>query len=112
MPYDRRTFLRLAGLGLGAATAPALLGGCAKRTRTKDSPEFWKVGNFRPVDQETTTTNLRVEGSIPPELSGLYVRNGPNAWQGSSEHFFLGDGMLHGVRLEQGKAQWYRARYV
>lgn len=112
MKCDRRTFLRAAGLGLSAASFPALLAGCAKRTTTKDSPEFWKVGNFRPIAEETAATNLPVEGHIPPELSGLYVRNGPNAWQGSTEHFFLGDGMLHGVRLEQGQAQWYRGRYV
>ena len=112
MSCDRRRFLQLAGLGLGAATVSSMLGGCAKRSTTKESPEFWKVGNFLPVDRETAATNLRVEGAIPPELNGLYVRNGPNAWQGSTGHFFLGDGMLHGVRLEQGRAQWYRARYV
>jgi carotenoid cleavage dioxygenase len=29
-----------------------------------------------------------------------------------SEHPFLGDGMVHGVRLRDGKAEWYRNRYV
>ena len=42
-----------------------------------------------------------VEGAIPPDLNGLSVRNGPNAWQGSTEHFFLVDGMLHGVRVPE-----------
>ena len=30
----------------------------------------------------------------------------------TSPHWFLGNGMLHGVRLENGRAVWYRNRYV
>jgi len=40
------------------------------------------------------------------------VRNGSNSSTGPAEHFFGGDGMLHGVRLENGRASWYRNRYV
>ena len=29
-----------------------------------------------------------------------------------SAHWFLGDGMLHGVELRDGQARWYRNRYV
>jgi carotenoid cleavage dioxygenase len=53
-----------------------------------------------------------VTGAIPPELSGLYVRNGSNPVTGDSSMWFFGDGMGHGVRLEGGKAVWYRNRYV
>ena len=74
--------------------------------------KFWQNGNFRPVSEEVTETQLRVEGTIPPELSGLYVRNGTNSSTGVAEHFFGGDGMIHGVRLENGQAKWYRNRYV
>jgi carotenoid cleavage dioxygenase-like enzyme len=45
-------------------------------------------------------------------LSGLYVRNGSNPKADDSRHWFLGDGMLHGVRLQGGRAQWYRNRYI
>src|SRR5581483_2085995 len=45
-------------------------------------------------------------------LRGLYVRNGPNPHTGTSPHWFLGDGMLHGVALRDGRALWYRNRYV
>src|SRR5690606_10877452 len=45
-------------------------------------------------------------------LSGLFVRNGSNPPSGSALHWFLGDGMVHGVRLSDGTAQWYRNRYV
>ena len=59
-------------------------------------------GNYAPVMDELTETNLEVTGAIPPELSGLYVRNTPNPKTGESPHWFFGDGMLHGVRLEGG----------
>jgi carotenoid cleavage dioxygenase-like enzyme len=67
---------------------------------------------YAPVTEEVTVTDLRVTGSIPPALAGLFVRNGANPKSGKSPHWFFGDGMLHGVRLEGGRAQWYRNRYV
>lgn len=69
-------------------------------------------GDFAPVFDELTETRLEVVGAIPPELSGLYVRNGANPASGHSEHWFLGNGMVHGVKLEAGRAAWYRNRYV
>ncbi len=73
---------------------------------------FHLRGNFAPVSEELTVTDLEVTGSIPPELTGLYARNGANPKSGSSPHWFFGDGMLHGVRIEGGKACWYRNRWV
>ncbi len=73
---------------------------------------FHLRGNYAPVSEEIDVVDLPVEGALPPELRGVYLRNGPNPRQGRSEHWFLGDGMLHGVRLENGRAAWYRNRYV
>ncbi|MEM1414606.1 MAG: carotenoid oxygenase family protein [Myxococcota bacterium] len=67
-----------------------------------------------PVATESTHWDLEVEGTLPEELDGLYVRNGPNAL-GSippNLHYFSGEGMLHGVRLSEGRALWYRSRVV
>lgn len=75
------------------------------------TPEHLK-GNGRPVTEEQTISDLKVYGSIPEDLDGRYVRAGANPLTGTSEHPFFGDGMLHGVRLAGGKAQWYRNRYV
>ena len=69
-------------------------------------------GNGAPVFEERTVTDLRVTGTIPAELDGRYLRNGANPITGMSDHPFLGDGMIHGVRLRDGKAEWYRNRYV
>jgi carotenoid cleavage dioxygenase-like enzyme len=78
---------------------------------SQDIP-FHLQGNFAPVSEEVTATDLPVEGAIPPQLSGLYVRNSANPVTGESGHWFMGDGMVHGVRIEDGRALWYRNRYV
>ena len=36
-------------------------------------------GIYAPTVHETTTVELAVEGEIPRDLFGAYVRNGPNA---------------------------------
>jgi carotenoid cleavage dioxygenase len=77
-----------------------------------DETPFHLKGNFAPVKDEVTAVDLEVIGSIPPELTGVYARNSANPVTGESEHWFLGNGMVHGVRLEGGQAKWYRNRYV
>ncbi|MEM6635800.1 MAG: carotenoid oxygenase family protein [Pseudomonadota bacterium] len=69
---------------------------------------------FSPVSAELTIEEPDVDGTIPGELRGLYVRNGPNPAGEISphQHYFSGDGMLHGVCIEDGKAKWYRNRFV
>jgi carotenoid cleavage dioxygenase len=72
-------------------------------------------GNFGPVTEEVTTHDLTVTGTIPPELEGRLLRIGPNPKtppDPSTYHWFLGDGMVHGVRLRGGRAEWYRNRWV
>jgi carotenoid cleavage dioxygenase len=72
-------------------------------------------GNFAPVSEEVTTGELPVSGRLPEELTGRLVRIGPNpkaAPDPATYHWFTGDGMVHGVRLEGGRAAWYRNRWV
>lgn len=69
---------------------------------------FHLRGNYAPVLDEVSLTDLEVEGAIPPELTGVYMRNGPNPAKEPSPHWFMGEGMLHGVRIEKGRARWYR----
>ncbi len=71
-------------------------------------------GAFAPVDGELSAFDLSVTGRIPPELNGRYLRNGPNPIGDVDPdyHWFLGTGMLHGVRLRDGRAEWYRNRWV
>jgi len=71
-------------------------------------------GNFAPVAEESTVVDLEVVGTIPPELEGRYIRTGPNPLAVPSDkyHWFVGDGMVHGVALSHGRAHWYRNRWV
>ena len=73
---------------------------------------WWLQGNYAPVLDEVETFDLTVRGALPPQLSGLYVKNSSNPPRSDSPHWFFGDGMVHGVSLSGGKAEWYRNRYV
>ena len=90
----------------------------AAMTATETNPEaeaakpFHLSGNQAPIFDEVTLTDLDVTGAIPPELTGRYFRNGANPQTGESEHWFVGDGMIHGIELDGGQANWYRNRYV
>jgi carotenoid cleavage dioxygenase-like enzyme len=80
--------------------------------RAPDVVPFHLRGNYAPVRDEVTAYALPVRGAVPRALAGRYVRNGPNPKTGQSPHWFLGDGMLHGVELRDGGATWYRNRWV
>lgn len=70
------------------------------------------AGNNTPVTDEVTMEPAEVIGAVPEELTGTYLRNGPNPRTGWSPHYFAGDGMVHAVALDGGRARWYRNRYV
>lgn len=71
-------------------------------------------GAYAPVNSEITLSELPVTGRIPEHLDGRYLRIGPNPVTdpGPDYHWFLGDGMVHGLRLRDGRAEWYRNRFV
>jgi len=71
-------------------------------------------GVFALVTKEVTAFDLPVDGTIPREIDGLFVRNGPTPISADPAfyHWFLGDGMVHGVELGGGKARSYRNRWV
>ena len=70
-------------------------------------------GPYRPVQHELSAGDLTVTGELPSDVSGAYFRNGPNPaiMPAGMHHWFDGDGMVHGVYLEEGKAR-YVNRYV
>ena len=73
------------------------------------------AGNFAPVLDETTATELPVTGTLPESLDGRLLRIGPNPTgpvDPASYHWFIGTGLVHGVRLRGGRAEWYRSRII
>lgn len=77
-------------------------------------PNPYLEAAFAPVHEEVTVADLPTTGTLPAFLDGRYLRIGPNPIvdPGPDYHWFLGDGMVHGVRLGDGAAKWYRNRYV
>ena len=78
-------------------------------------PHPFLTGVHEPMDTELTLNELAVEGSIPHELNGRYLRIGPNPIEppdAASYHWFLGDGMVHGLCLKGGRALWYKNRWI
>ncbi len=70
-------------------------------------------GPYAPIFNEIEAHDLEVIGEIPKDLNGVYVRNGPNPRYPTKgrHHWFDGDGMLHAVHFEDGRAS-YRNRYI
>ncbi|MDJ0835690.1 MAG: carotenoid oxygenase family protein [Acidobacteriota bacterium] len=71
------------------------------------------TGPFAPVLNQDIFTDLEVIGEIPRDLHGTYYRNGPNPKYvpKGRYHWFDGDGMLHALSFEDGKAV-YRNRWI
>jgi carotenoid cleavage dioxygenase-like enzyme len=70
-------------------------------------------GVHAPTLDEMSVDNLEVLGELPADLFGGYFRNGPNPVHQPKNryHPFDGDGMVHGVYFQEGKAS-YRNRYT
>ncbi len=73
---------------------------------------FWLKGNFAPLATENELSNPTIEGTIPSDLNGRYLRTGPNPMSGPTDHWFLGDGMVHGIELSGGSANWFKSKLV
>ena len=86
-----------------------------KRMKAPEGGHPYLTGIHKPMTEEVTLANLQVDGEIPAQLDGRYLRIGPNpvtAPDEASYHWFVGDGMAHGIRITDGKAEWYRNRWI
>ena len=72
-------------------------------------------GNYAPVEEEYDYdhSQLRVEGEIPKNLVGAFMRDGPNTAYEPNHYVYPldGDGMVHAVYFRDGKVQ-YKNRWV
>ena len=72
-------------------------------------------GNFAPMTSETTVFSLKARGRVPDELEGRLLRIGPSPIgpvDRALYHWFTGTGLVHGLRLRGGRAEWYRSRFT
>ncbi len=122
-PYSRRRFLQLGATALAGAGGALLLPGCSDNNNDRGyancsrnplpqdaQGRWWLSNNYAPVFEERDEVGLKVRGELPRALNGLYARIGSN--MADTDHWFLGHGMFHGVRLQEGRALWYRNRYI
>ena len=117
LSHTRRSFNRLTVYGAALIGSHALWPQ-ARAEEKADVPWVYDdphlSGNFLPVQREVDVADLRVvSGKIPADLRGVYLRNGPNPeFKPISYAYPLdGDGMIHAVYIEDGKAR-YRNRFV
>ena len=78
---------------------------------TDDHP--YRTGAWRPNTREYDAYDLEIEGELPEDLSGIYLRNTENPLHDAigRYHPFDGDGMLHSMWFESGRTE-YRNRYI
>lgn len=83
---------------------------------TRDDHENpYLQGTYAAIRDELIVEGLSVQGTLPIGLDGTYMRIGPNPIippDGKTHHWFAGDGMIHAVRIKDGRALWYRNRYI
>ncbi len=72
------------------------------------------TGAFAPLFDEEVHESLPVDGEIPADLNGVYLRNGPNPRfePNGIYHPFDGDGMVHAAHFDRGRVvvrnKWVR----
>ncbi len=83
-----------------------------RRLPKADNP--FVVGIHAPMRSELTLHDLAVVGSIPAGLDGRYLKMGANPVRPdpTGHHWFLGDGMVHGIAIKDGAVTWYRNRWI
>ncbi|KQO53254.1 8'-apo-carotenoid 13,14-cleaving dioxygenase [Methylobacterium sp. Leaf85] len=108
MPNPFESSLRVAAEGLVALVA------ACNRLRLPQTPHPFVVGVHAPMREELTLWDLPVTGAIPAGLDGRYFKMGANPASPTprGHDWFLGDGMVHGLRIEGSKALWYRNRWI
>lgn len=84
-------------------------------TRRTHGTSHLLTSGYRPVTEEVTEYGLPVRGQLPAGLDGTLLRIGGNPLgpvDPARDHAFAGDAMVHGLRLRDGRAEWYRNRWL
>lgn len=84
------------------------------RTSLQPSNHPYLNGAWTPLHEEVNATDLAaIEGTIPTDIDGVYIRNTENPVHQAlgRYHPFDGDGMIHMISFKDGRAD-YRNRFV
>ncbi len=82
-------------------------------TLPQDDDHPYRTGAWQPCLEELNAYELEVDGELPNDLSGVYIRNTENPLHHAigRYHPFDGDGMLHSLTINNGQAE-YRNRFI
>lgn len=85
----------------------------ADGTSPLEQASLYLDGVYASVMEEVTATDLEVIGEIPRDLNGMFVQNGanPRFHPNAGHSWFDGDGMVHGVQIDDGKPV-FRSRWI
>ncbi len=78
-----------------------------------DDSHPYRSGVWQPQQREFDAWDMEVEGTIPDDLNGVYLRNTENALFEPIRryHPFDGDSMMHAISFQNGEAR-YANRFV
>lgn len=78
-----------------------------------DDDHRYRTGAWKPNTNEWTALDCAVEGDLPADLNGVYLRNTENPLHDAigRYHPFDGDAMVHAMEFRDGVAN-YRNRFV
>jgi len=78
-----------------------------------DDTHPYRTGAWRPQTKEWTARDMKVEGELPTDLNGVYLRNTENPLVPAHDryHPFDGDGMIHAISFRDGNIE-YRNRVI
>ena len=119
---ERRDFVKsLAAVGLSSALPMSALASVGKTTGVNVQALFNDALASQPeligyagVDGNFAPKQLTVEGKIPADLQGMFVKNGPGKHERADiryRHLFEGDGMLQQFTIADGKVT-HQGRFV
>lgn len=120
LKFSRRTFLKntalasfFASIGSHYIFSSPAVGQELYSTEEWSSNNLFLQGINAPIFQEVDVNNLKITGEVPSDLSGIYLRNGPNPFLKPSTYNYPleGDGMIHAIYFEDGKVR-YRNRWI
>lgn len=119
---ERRTFLQsLAAVGITSALPLSALASKGSATAVDIKTLFNQALASQPeligyhsVETNFTRTELTIEGKLPEDLTGMFVKNGPAKHERADmryRHLFEGDGMVQQFVLAEGKIH-HQGRFV
>lgn len=91
-----------------------LIGTLLRRQSKFNENNLYHKMVYLPVE-EIETHQFKVVGEIPQHLNGMLLRIGSNpihVQNPSLFEWYLGDGMIHGLKLQDGQAVWFKSTMI